>query len=62
MRRFSKDDLDLLAAISRRIWLRRSSLVFEGVFTHPNVLYKEAKESIEEFKRCTPNGQQFHHG
>jgi hypothetical protein len=29
---FDQDALDLLAVIARKIWLRRNSLVFEGLF------------------------------
>jgi hypothetical protein len=38
----SKDELDLLAVLARRIWLRRNTLVFEGTFIHPNIVFKGA--------------------
>lgn len=53
MERFSKEELDLMAVLARRIWLRRIALVFEGLFTHPNSVYTEAATSLEEFKQCT---------
>lgn len=49
---FSKDQVELLVVMARRIWLRRNSLVFEGVFRHPNEVYAEVAEALEEFKRC----------
>jgi hypothetical protein len=48
----SKEDLELLAVLARRIWLRRNSLVFEGIFAHPNIVYKEGATSLCDFRRC----------
>jgi hypothetical protein len=31
-----------MAMISRRIWLRRNALVFEGKFAHPNDVFLDA--------------------
>jgi hypothetical protein len=47
-----KDQVELLVVMARGIWLRRNSLVFEGVFKHPNEVYVEAAGALEEFKRC----------
>lgn len=48
-----------MALISRQIWLRRNRLVFEGVFTHPSNVFKEAVNSLTNFRRCnSEEGQQ----
>jgi hypothetical protein len=52
LQRFNKDKVELLVVMARQIWLRRNSLVFEGVFRHPDEVYAEAVEALEEFKRC----------
>jgi hypothetical protein len=36
--------------VARKIWLRRNSLVFEGIFQSPNELYAEAVSYLEDFK------------
>jgi len=48
----SNDDLDLLAVLARWIWLRRNTLVFEGTFIHPNIVFKGAVDALDEFKKC----------
>jgi len=48
----NNDDLDLLAVLARWIWLRRNTLVFEGTFIHPNIVFKGAVDALDEFKRC----------
>jgi hypothetical protein len=52
LQRFSKENVNLMAMIARRIWLQRNSLAFEGVFRHPNEVYAEAVSSLKEFKQC----------
>jgi hypothetical protein len=52
LERVSTEELDLLAMVSRRIWLRRNSLIFEGTFSYPNVVFAEVEKSLIEFKRC----------
>ncbi|XP_042939343.1 uncharacterized protein LOC122274364 [Carya illinoinensis] len=42
--------LDLFSVIARSIWLRRNKLLFEGSFLHPNILLRQASQSLEEFK------------
>lgn len=42
MGKLCKDELDLMAVISRRIWLRRNAMVFEGKFAHPNDVFSDA--------------------
>jgi len=36
------EDLALWAVIARTIWFRRNSVVHNGSFTHPNLVYMEA--------------------
>jgi len=48
----NNDDLDLLAVLARWIWLRRNTLVFEGTFIHPNIVFKGAVDALDEFKKC----------
>jgi len=50
--KMNKEDLELLAVLARRIWLRRNSLVFEGIFAHPDNVYNEGIISLGEFRRC----------
>jgi hypothetical protein len=52
MNRFTKEQLALMAVICRRIWLRRNSLIFEGIFLHPNTLMMEAINAQDENRRC----------
>jgi ribonuclease HI len=52
MYRFSKEEVELLIVIARRIWLRRNTLIFEGIFRHPAEVFKGAVSTLEEFKRC----------
>jgi hypothetical protein len=47
-----KEILALWAVIARRIWLRRNSVVHNGSFIHPNMVYREAFLAYEEFKTC----------
>jgi hypothetical protein len=37
--RSTKEHLELMIVISRRIWLRRNQLLFECVFAHPSHVY-----------------------
>jgi hypothetical protein len=40
-----------MVGLARRIWLRRNKLVFEGAFIPPSLVFKEAVEAIEEYKK-----------
>jgi hypothetical protein len=42
----------LWTVLARKLWLRRNSVVFGGVFISPNQLMREAVISIEDFKRA----------
>lgn len=56
LNRCCKEELDLMAGQSRRIWLRRNKLVFQGIFIAPSVVLKEAIEATAEFKKCKEIG------
>lgn len=59
IQRFNKENLDLMVVISKRIWLRRKRLVFEGVFTQPSDVFKEVVNSLANFRGCNSRkGQQ----
>jgi hypothetical protein len=49
--RFSSEDLDLMAVISWRIWLRRNQFIFYNIFTPPQTIFKESMESLDDFRR-----------
>jgi hypothetical protein len=51
MEKFSREDLDFMAVIARRIWLRRNALVFDGVFAHSDVVFAKVAGSLDEFKK-----------
>jgi ribonuclease HI len=38
--------------VARCIWLRRNFLIFNDIFTHPNVVFAEAEKSLTEIKKC----------
>lgn len=46
------------AVIARRIWFHRNSVIHNGSFIHPNMVYREAILSHEEFKICNLNEDQ----
>jgi hypothetical protein len=50
--RLSTKNLDRLAMVAHRIWLRWNSLVFEDKFIHPNTVFSKAASACEEFYRC----------
>jgi hypothetical protein len=52
MRRCSSVDIELWAVLARKLWLRRNSVVFGGVFISSNQLMRETVISIEDFKRA----------
>jgi hypothetical protein len=51
LQRFSKDQAELLTVVARKVWLRRNSLVFEGVLRHPKEVLEEAILSLEDFRK-----------
>ncbi|XP_042969031.1 uncharacterized protein LOC122301707 [Carya illinoinensis] len=42
--------IEMFSVIARSIWLRRNKLLFEGSFLHPNLVLKQASQSLQEFK------------
>jgi hypothetical protein len=38
--RFNSFELEMFAAIARRLWLRRNAVIFEGLFDHPNKILR----------------------
>jgi hypothetical protein len=50
--RFGSEELDFMAIVARRIWLRRNSVVFEGVFTSPFSVFSSASEALSDFRKC----------
>ena len=50
MRRCNKEDLELFAITTRKIWLRRNSMVHGEQFSHPTQLLRDAQNSLEEFQ------------
>jgi hypothetical protein len=57
MGRMSREELELMAVTSRKIWLCRNALIFEGTFSHPDVVYNEATTSLLEYKKCNTKEQ-----
>jgi ribonuclease HI len=51
MDRCDSEEIELGVVLTRKIWLRRNSVVYGGFFTHLVQLFKEAKVSVEEFHR-----------
>lgn len=49
MERVDEEELELMATIARRIWLRRNFVVYGGDLLHSFQLVKSAKDSVEEF-------------
>jgi hypothetical protein len=41
--KLSKANVELMVVIARRIWFRRNTLIFEGVFIDPNEVYAEVE-------------------
>lgn len=45
-------EMDLIAIIMRRIWLRRNSLIFYKKFKHPKTLLRGALLEMDEYTQC----------
>jgi hypothetical protein len=48
-----EEELELVATIARRIWLRRNFVVYGGELMHASQLVKSAKDLVEEFHQAT---------
>jgi len=53
MQHFSKENMELMSIIARRLWLRRNSFIFEGVFLNPSEVFEGAIVTLKEFHHCT---------
>ena len=42
-------EFQLFVGIARRIWLRRNSLIHEGIFAHPNEIIHSANTALSDF-------------
>ncbi|GLT54215.1 hypothetical protein SLA2020_274320 [Shorea laevis] len=47
--KLEREEFELVATITRRIWLRRNGVVFCGELSHPTQVVKCAQESLEEY-------------
>jgi hypothetical protein len=43
------EEFQLFVGIARRIWLRRNSLIHEGIFAHPNEILHSATTALSDF-------------
>ncbi|XP_062171134.1 uncharacterized protein LOC133876926 [Alnus glutinosa] len=50
--RLEREEIEFFAMVAQRIWFRRNRFVFDGILTHPSILLKSTKESIEEFRKA----------
>jgi hypothetical protein len=48
--RCDKDEMDRIAIIARKIWLRRNEVIHGGLFTHPTQVIREAIKAQGSFK------------
>jgi hypothetical protein len=51
MDRLSIEDMGIMVVLSRKIWLMRNKFIFENIFAQPHVVFNEAVESLEEYRR-----------
>jgi hypothetical protein len=42
------EDLDFVTSLARRIWMRRNTFIFEGVFTSPIMLHQQDIASMKD--------------
>jgi hypothetical protein len=46
-------ELKLMAMVAHKIWFRRNFVMHGGDFTYPHQVFREASNSLEEFRRIT---------
>jgi hypothetical protein len=46
-----EDDFRLFAEIARKIWMRRNAYIYEGTFTHPNGIVRDAERAVNEYEQ-----------
>jgi hypothetical protein len=51
MGRCSLEELEILAMVAQTRWFRRNVVIHEGIFTHPNQVFREALTQVEDFRR-----------
>jgi len=57
LHRFNKEQLALMAVISKRIWLKRNSWVFEEIFAHPDNVMNDSISTQDDYRRCMKSSQ-----
>jgi hypothetical protein len=50
--RFNKLEMSSFASVARSIWMRRNRQVFEGSVDHPNKVYSDAIQLVDDFLKC----------
>jgi ribonuclease HI len=60
--RFCLADVCLVAVLSKKIWMRRNSVVHGGIFAHPNQLVQEAENLLTTFGGLHNVHDQVSHG
>lgn len=50
MKTLVANEIELLAIVARKIWLRRKTAVLGGQFIHPSHLIRSAKEALDNFQ------------
>jgi hypothetical protein len=51
--RCDDEELAITEAVVRNIWFHRNNVVHGGIFKHPTEVFRDAKVSMEDFKRET---------
>jgi hypothetical protein len=55
--KFNDEEFFILAVVARNLWLKRSTVVFVGIFNHHNLIVKKMLNSINEFKTANAKPQ-----
>jgi hypothetical protein len=55
--KFDDEEFFILAVVARNLWLKRSIVVFVGIFNHHNLIVKKMLDSINEFKTANAKPQ-----
>lgn len=46
------EEIELMAVAAGKIWFRRNTVIHGGEFTHPNQVFHDACNFIDEFRRA----------
>jgi hypothetical protein len=57
MEQVSEEELSLVATVARLIWFRRNSLVYEGKFSSPCTILRNAKDQMEAHSFAEQHGR-----